>query len=593
MVVARTQCISIIDESSPSTSTHFSDWALFRSNYPDREFWLLQPAGSRWDFDDLNRPSNFLQDSLTRTRTVNRDDGNINNRSDWFEVCDLSTQPPGSYVSVWLDISGSMTLATVQASYDYFVERCNNNGINIILETSNSGERWIPGHDEDFTPSASFSADANFLTNFNVVDSVTIPYGGSATLAWIVFGDVTSATIDNGVGSVTDPSGTVSVSPTGSTTYTLTVSGPAGTVTREIDVTVQAPPPPSVTLSASPISLIRPNSTTLSWDVSGVSVDYLQLDPGNINVLTNPGLSTTNYVVTPNNDTTYTLTAKNFGGAGNSVASDSVTITVFEPAVIDSFTAVPNPAIVGSITGTRLIWEASGDISTASISPAITQDGNVLINSSAFVFPTENTTYTLTVSGDGGTDVASVSISVCQIPEISGSFPTNISYGDDFTTTIKYKNAASTCGVTISYTDIEGVTTSETRNFTLSASDQDNVETELVFESNIPWSLTGPKSITYALFASGCGGSVAPTPVTVNGGIDTLPDAVTIPDSRDQIPEDQVEAPDISNVLSDPIVINDIDIPVEIKASEPIQVRFDDDDPELISSWNNLREITD
>ena len=69
MVVPRTQCISIIDESSPSTSTHSNDWNNFRANFPNnsgtgREFWLLQPAGSRWDFGDLNRPSNFLNDSL-------------------------------------------------------------------------------------------------------------------------------------------------------------------------------------------------------------------------------------------------------------------------------------------------------------------------------------------------------------------------------------------------------------------------------------------------------------------------------------------------------------------------------------------------
>jgi len=188
MVVPRTQCISIIDESSPSTSTHSNDWNNFRANFPNnsgtgREFWLLQPAGSRWDFGDLNRPNNFLNDSLANgqvgggTFTVNRDNGVVANRSDWFAITNLSSQPPGSYVSVWLDISGSMVYNTVRASYEYFVERCTNAGINIILETSNSGERWIPGHNEFFVPSASFSTDPNFLTNFNEQNSITIDYG--------------------------------------------------------------------------------------------------------------------------------------------------------------------------------------------------------------------------------------------------------------------------------------------------------------------------------------------------------------------------------------------------------------------------------
>ena len=594
MVVARTQCISIIDESSPSTSTHQSDWASFRNNYPDREFWLLQPAGTRWDFGDLNRPSNFLSDSLARTRTVNRDDGNVSNRSDWFEICNFDTQPPGSYVSVWLDISGSMVFATVEASYNYFIQRCTNAGINVILETSNSGERWIPGHNEDFPPSASFSSDPDFLTNFNVDDTVTIEYGESASLSWIVFGDVDSATI-SGIGPVTDPSGTISVSPTTTTDYTLSVSGPAGNQSRTITVTVNDPPPPTITLSASPTSFIRgvTGPSILSWNVSGVSVDFLKLN--GVNVLTSPGLTTTNYAVNPTNDTTYTLVAKNFSGDSevDSQASASVDITVYEPAVIDSFYAQPNPMVVGSLAGTRLIWETSGDISTATISPPITDDGEVLLESSSFVFPVATTTYTLTVSGDGGTDVASVTVEVCQIPQISGEFPPSLDYGEDFTTTISYRNASSTCGVTITYTNIEGTATSETRNFTLSSSDKDNTETEVTFNSNIPWDNFGPKRISYALFASGCGGNVTPTASTINVSIDMLPDAVTIPDSLEQLPEDQVEAPDIETVLSSPIVIDDIDIPVEIKANEPIQVRFDDADPDLNTSWYNVREISD
>ena len=35
----------------------------------------------------------------------------------------------------------------------------------------------------------------------------------------------------------------------------------------------------------------------------------------------------------------------------------------------------------------------------------------------------------------------------------------------------------------------------------------------------------------------------------------------------------------------------DIDISVEIKANEPIQVRFDDDDPDLNTSWYDVRQI--
>ena len=603
MVVPRTQCISIIDESSPSTSTHSNDWNSFRANFPNdngngREFWLLQPAGNRWDFGDLNRPSNFLNDSLANgsvgggTFTVNRDNGSVSQRSDWFAITNLSSQPPGSYVSVWLDISGSMVYNTVRASYEYFVERCTNAGINIILETSNSGERWIPGHNEFFQPSASFSTDPNFLTNFNEQNSVTIPFGGSATLSWIVFGDTTSAEI-SGLGAVSDPSGTVTVSPTATTNYQLTAVGPAGNTIRVVTVTVSPPPPPTISFSASPTQYIRPGQTTLSWTVTGVNITDLDIDQGVGNILPNTvfdenGVGTGSLIVNPNNSTTYTLTAKNFGGAQGSQSTASVIVTVYEPTVANIF-AVPNPITVGQQT--NLQWTVTGDADSASISPAITGDGTVLLASNANVSPNVTTRYTLTADGPGGFDEAFVDVVVCQIPTVAGNFPVNIDYDTDFTVDITFSNASAGAGVTITYTNTEGVATSETRQIGTSASDEDNTETTVTFNSNIPWDDFGPQTIVYQLFASGCGGTVFAQATTINVEIDQLPDLFNIQDSRDQIPLDEVRAPEDDVVLSDPIIIDDIDIPVEIKSDKPIQVRFDNDDPNLETSWKNLRNI--
>jgi len=603
MVIPRTQCISIIDESSPSIATHTNDWNSFRANFPNnngngREFWLLQPAGNRWSFSDLNRPPNFLNDSLANgtvgggTFTVNRDDGVVANRSDWFAITNMASQPPGSYVSVWLDISGSMVYNTVRASYEYFVQRCTAVGINIILETSNSGERWIPGHNEYFPPSASFSTDPNFLTNFNQVNSVTINYGSSATLSWIVFGDTTSASI-TGVGVVADPSGTVSVSPTATTDYELNAVGPAGTTTRVVTVTVLPPPPPTVTFTADPNRYIRPGSATLSWTVQGVNITDIDIDRGIGNVLPltifdENGIGTGSIDVSPTISTSYTLTAKNFGGEQNSLTSKSVNITVYEPTVANIF-AVPNPVTVGQ--STRLEWLVTGDATEAYISPPVTQTGEVLLSSFVDVSVNTSTRYTLTANGPGGFDEAFVDVIVCQIPTVSGNFPVNIDYGEDFTVDITFSNATTGAGVIITYTNTQGVTTSETRNVGSSASDEDNTEITLSFDSNIPWDNFGPQTIVYQLFASGCGGTVFSTAVTVNVQIDKLPDLINIPDSLNKIPLDQVVAPEDDVVLSDPILITDIDIPVEIKSNHPIEVRFDNDDPNLESSWKDVRRI--
>ena len=73
---------------------------------------------------------------------VNRDDSNPGNESDWFAICDIDTLPEGSSIALFIDTSGSMTMATVQASYNAFVAKLNAKNITITTVT-NSNEDWI------------------------------------------------------------------------------------------------------------------------------------------------------------------------------------------------------------------------------------------------------------------------------------------------------------------------------------------------------------------------------------------------------------------------------------------------------------------
>jgi hypothetical protein len=58
--------------------------------------------------------------------------------------------------------------------------------------------------------------------------------------------------------------------------------------------------------------------------------------------------------------------------------------------------------------------------------------------------------------------------------------------------------------------------------------------------------------------------------------IDQTPDAIEIPSSEDKLRDElPVITPNIE-VTTEQIVIDDIDIPVTIKASQPIQVEIDD-----------------
>lgn len=64
----------------------------------------------------------------------------------------------------------------------------------------------------------------------------SVAAGGATTLSWTTQ-NATSLTIDNGIGSVAVPSGSVTVTPSAVTTYTATASGPSGTTSVSTTVT--------------------------------------------------------------------------------------------------------------------------------------------------------------------------------------------------------------------------------------------------------------------------------------------------------------------------------------------------------------------
>ncbi len=147
-------------------------------------------------------------------------------------------------------------------------------------------------------------------------DSPTISLGQSTTLRWTVTG-ATSISIDHGIGAVTGNS--VAVTPTDSTTYTLTASGAGGTSSAAATVTVNRPPVIS-SFTAQPVSIVIGRSSTLSWTVSNAT--SLSIDQGVGDVT-----GRTAAIVSPTIDTTYTLTAAGPGGT----ATRSTPVTVRAP----------------------------------------------------------------------------------------------------------------------------------------------------------------------------------------------------------------------------------------------------------------------
>jgi len=73
---------------------------------------------------------------------VNRDGGNTALASDWYTICGIDNLPEGSKIALFIDNSGSMTTATIQASYNLLVSKLAAKNISIIT-VENGNEDWI------------------------------------------------------------------------------------------------------------------------------------------------------------------------------------------------------------------------------------------------------------------------------------------------------------------------------------------------------------------------------------------------------------------------------------------------------------------
>ena len=217
--------------------------------------------------------------------------------------------------------------------------------------------------------------------------------GESSTLSWTTQG--ASQVSISGIGTV-DANGNRTVSPSATTTYTLTAQSSDGRqVTAQVVITVSAGNAPRViSFSANPVNIQPGGSSQLCWNVEGAdSVDISGLGSG----LKANDCAT----VSPSQSTTYTVTARNAGGTITATA----TVQVGQVRIL-SFTSDPVYSIRAGDPVT-IKWTTDGATSvtlTGNFVPA----GNLDVNGSVVVNPTTNSTYTLTAYGPNGTSVSAV-----------------------------------------------------------------------------------------------------------------------------------------------------------------------------------------
>ena len=257
------------------------------------------------------------------------------------------------------------------------------------------------------------AGQAPSILSFTASPSTVTP-GQSATLSWSVNG-ATSISVNNGVGDVSKLV-SVTISPGQTTTYTLTATNSAGSVTSQVAVTVGALPdtqPPTVPILISATA----NSSTevdLNWSASNDNVGvtgYQILRNGA--VLASVGGSILTYAdhgAAPS--TTYTYAIKAYDAAGNySSASNSIPVTTQAatggtsncPApASDAFTGCyyNNVTLTGNPVFTRTDSQINFDWQNGSPAPPVTAGNYSVRWQGYFNFSTDFYRFTLT-SSDG------------------------------------------------------------------------------------------------------------------------------------------------------------------------------------------------
>lgn len=214
-----------------------------------------------------------------------------------------------------------------------------------------------------------------------------------------------TALIDNGVGQVLNGVPYL-VTPPITTTYTMTVTNPAG-ATATTGTVVTVVPPPAITAFTS-------NPPTPPPVAGGSPVQLLPVFTNGSGYISGVGsvVSGNSYTVNPIETTTYTLTVTN--PAGDSVTR-ILTVHVVGDPVIQSFTAYPSTITAGDFSQLIGIFAGGNGVVTGAGLPP----GGVPVTSgvSLFVNPAITTTYTLTVTNSAMVSVnRSVTVLVVGAP---------------------------------------------------------------------------------------------------------------------------------------------------------------------------------
>lgn len=142
-------CVAVIDENGDSAAGRNVEtkWAQFRTAYPSRPFCLLRPpTATTLGTLTLTLPQGFPTASdVFSAVTRDGEDTDPATRSDWFNLCNLSSSRARGLTNVVLfgDNSGSLRTSNVQNAHDEFQAAVVANGMQVVDAQYNDDEDYI------------------------------------------------------------------------------------------------------------------------------------------------------------------------------------------------------------------------------------------------------------------------------------------------------------------------------------------------------------------------------------------------------------------------------------------------------------------
>lgn len=235
-------------------------------------------------------------------------------------------------------------------------------------------------------------------------------------------------------------------------------------------------------------------------------------------------------------------------------------------------------------------WNAYGDIEWALVEPGISPQG-ANFNSERTVTPTVTTTYFVRAYGAiGGTAEAEVTLIVLQRPEGRLIGPTSIDYGSSVALSYEATDAVTSITLSPKFYFADG-STLEGSQYDVQLESGELVDSTTTYDLT-PWGDTGPERIEFRMIMVGYGRLIngqteyleETVYLEIPVNIDRTPDLITIPETEAIKDENPVYSPLLTSQLK--LLVDDIDIPVEIKSDYPVQVEIDDD-----NIWRDIERI--